>query len=124
MPFRTRVWCEDADVTLYVRALDVSERGLCVRTPRPFDAGSTLRVGLSGPDGDAIAEARVAWSRPDRGTPAMGLELTKFESGPGVFTALVERARARAAAVHAPEPWGEDPLRDTRGTGSIGPQDP
>lgn len=118
------MWCEDGSVTLYVRAVDVSERGICVRTAAPFEAGRTLRLGLSGPSGDAIAEARVAWSNMERSTPAMGLEVTRFERGEGVFDAIVERARSRAARLSRPEPWGESPLPPAAGAGSNVGQDP
>ncbi len=85
---------------------------MCVRTARPFPAGSRLRVGFSEPEGQAVAEARVAWSRPDRSTPAMGLQLTRFEVGEQIFDRIVERAQRRADRLSRPEPWGDAPGRD------------
>ncbi|MGE0786474.1 MAG: PilZ domain-containing protein [Sandaracinaceae bacterium] len=112
---RARVWCEDEDVTLYVRAMDVSEGGLCVRTARPFHEGQTVRVGISGSQGDAVAEARVAWSRPERSTPAMGLQLVRFERGAAVYEAIVSGALRRADRVSQPDPWdGSTPTRPMR----------
>src|SRR5688500_5298874 len=96
VPVRARVWCEGEELTLYVPALDVSAGGLCVRTSRPFAQGLHVRLGVSGPEGEAVARARVAWSREGGDeAPAMGLELIDFVQGREIFEAILERARAR-----------------------------
>ncbi|MBX3272928.1 MAG: PilZ domain-containing protein [Sandaracinaceae bacterium] len=96
IPLRTKVWCEDEGVTLYVPALDVSDDGICVSTGRTFEVGARLSVGVRGPEGEAVATARVAWSRPTRATPATGLQIEGFVRGRDVFDRLVERARREA----------------------------
>lgn len=104
IPLRARVWCEDDEVTLYVPALDVSDGGLCIRTGHPFEEGRTVRLGLSGPEGDAVALARVAWSRPTRNTPATGLSLESFETGRDVFEEMVSKARRKAHRLRSAAP--------------------
>lgn len=103
VPLRLRVWCEDEEVTLYVPAVDVSERGMCVRTGRTFEEGRRVTVGVSGPEGEAIATARVAWSRAERDTPATGLQLERFVRGREVFAKLVARARRNRERVEDPD---------------------
>src|SRR6185503_3139329 len=93
VPMRARVWCEGEGLTLYVPALDVSAGGLCVRTSRPFAQGQKVRLGVSGPEGEAVLRARVAWSRDDDDAPAMGLEVIDFVRGREVFEALLLRAQ-------------------------------
>ena len=108
IPLRARVWCEDDEVTLYVPTVDVSDGGMCVRTGRTFEEGRQVRVGFSGPEGDAVATARVAWSRPSRQTPATGLQLEEFVQGREVFAKMVARARNNRARVEDPTPLSED----------------
>ena len=105
IPLRARVWCEDEEVTLYVPAVDVSDGGMCVRTGRTFEEGHIVRVGVSGPEGEAVANARVAWSRPTRDTPATGLHIEDFIRGREVFEKMVARARRHVEdATEEPEP--------------------
>lgn len=105
IPLRARVWCEDEEITLYVPAVDVSDEGMCVRTGRPFEEGQRVRLGMSGPEGEAVATARVAWSRPTRDTPATGLHIEQFVRGRDVFEKMVKAARERSDRVGDPEPF-------------------
>ena len=111
IPLRARVWCEDEEVTLYVPAVDVSDGGVCVRTAHPFEEGQEVRLGLSGPEGDAVVTARVAWSRPTRDTPATGLSLGDFESGREVFEKMVSKARRNARRLRSPLPIPQPSIR-------------
>ena len=113
IPFDERVWCEDSEVTLYVPALDASDGGLCVRTGRSFEEGRRVRVGVCAPEGDVVATARVAWSRPDRPTPTAGLSIESFQEGREVFLAMVARARSRHARVEDPAVFEPDSSDDS-----------
>lgn len=108
IPLRARVWCEDEEVTLYVPTVDVSDGGMCVRTGRAFEEGRQVRIGLSGPEGEAVATARVAWSRPAMKTPATGLKLEEFVRGREVYARMVARARCNRARVEDPAPMHGD----------------
>ena len=105
IPLSARVWCEDEEVTLYVPAVDVSERGMCVRTGRPLEEGRRVRVGMSGPEGEAVATARVAWSRPTRDTPSAGLHIEEFLRGRDAFERMVKTAREKNERLVDPEPF-------------------
>ncbi len=57
--------------------LDLSSRGLCVRTKDVAPVGSWLRIILRSVDGQPTLDcvARVAWSEDRGGSPRMGLEV-------------------------------------------------
>lgn len=126
VPLRARVWCEDEEVTLYVSAVDASDGGVRVRTAKHFERGREVRLGFSGPEGEAVATARVAWSSVDGGeTPAMGLELTDFARGREVFDAMVRRARRRRDRISSPVPFDPRSLPSvTEGGGPEGSEAP
>lgn len=105
IPLSARVWCEDEEVTLYVPAVDVSEGGMCVRTGRPLEEGRRVRVGMSGPEGEAVATARVAWSRPAHDTPSAGLHIEEFLRGRDAFERMVKAARDENEHLIDPEPF-------------------
>ena len=112
IPLSARVWCDDEEVTLYVPAVDVSDGGICLRTSRRFETGRRVRLGICGPEGEAVISARVVWSRPsDEHTPATGLSLEGFERGCDVFERMVANARHRAERISRPDiilPGGVD----------------
>ncbi len=83
---------------------------MCVRTGRSFEEGQLVRIGVSSPDGDVEATARVAWSCSKRNTPATGLHIEAFVRGREAFLSMVTRARDRltvstpdAAEPHPPD---------------------
>jgi uncharacterized protein (TIGR02266 family) len=87
-----RVWCEGQDVTLYVRALNASAEGMFIRTPKPLEAGGSVRISFDTEAGHVVADARVVWSRPAaNGTqPGMGVEIVRFEQGADAYRALLD----------------------------------
>lgn len=95
-PIRQRVWCEGDDVTLYVRTLNASERGMFIRTSSVPDEGRRLRITFEEDGVQVVADVRVRWIRPpdDDGEPGMGVEIVEFEQGAEAYRDLIERALA------------------------------
>lgn len=94
VPVRQRVWCEGANVTLYVQALNVSRGGLFVRTASPAEIGRAFRVSFSDlEDGEVVAQVEVVWARRENGSgqPGMGVRIVDFESGAENYANFVNR---------------------------------
>jgi uncharacterized protein (TIGR02266 family) len=105
-PFRHRVWCEAQDATVYVRALNASERGLFIRTASPEPEGRNLRISFEHEGRRVAAKVQVAWSRPpaNGAEPGMGVEIVDFEEGSDVYRELLERSRHDADRSVPPAP--------------------
>lgn len=101
-PMRRRVWCEGEDVTLYVRTLNVSARGMFIRTSSPADAGRQFRVCFDDDDGtEVVADVKVRWSSDGAdGEPGMGVEIVEFEKGSERYQQLVEQTLAEGDGLH------------------------
>ena len=104
IPIRQRIWCEGEHLTLYVQALNVSTRGLFVRTANPPLPGQHFRVSF--PDlqeGEVVAQVEVVWARQVAGEPlsGMGLHITAFEKGAANFERFLARQERASRAVGA-----------------------
>ena len=97
---RQRVWCEGDDLTLYVQALNASERGLFVRTASPAAAGEKLRVTFPDLEGEVVAQAEVVWTRPAtvNAPGGMGMRIVHFEKGLEGFNRFLARKLGGGAA--------------------------
>ncbi|MFW6050329.1 MAG: PilZ domain-containing protein [Myxococcota bacterium] len=111
VPIRQRVWCEGEDVTLYVRTLNASERGMFIRTANPAEAGRRLRVSFDGDGNEVVADVQVVWSRQgDDGTePGMGVEILAFEKGGEAYRHMVEQVREAGSSPGSLPADGGDP---------------
>ncbi|MHB1845584.1 MAG: PilZ domain-containing protein [Deltaproteobacteria bacterium] len=73
-----RCWCEANEVAVYAQVGNVSEGGLCLRSPVRLEPGSRARLRLELPEQDGAHEvtATVVWAR---GKDGFGL---RFEAPP------------------------------------------
>jgi hypothetical protein len=91
-----KVWCEGDDFTLLAEAVNVSLRGLFVRTSSAAPASGRFKLTIE--ELDAIAEVQVRWTRSNReaGRGGMGLLITSFERGGKAFEEYVEKNSSRS----------------------------
>ncbi|HCF61453.1 MAG TPA: TIGR02266 family protein [Myxococcales bacterium] len=80
----SRCWCETDGITLYARAMNVSEGGLFIRTYAPLQRGSPARLRFPvDKGGEVAADAVVVWVRepaePEHVVPGMGLQFTTID---------------------------------------------
>ncbi|MGI5864184.1 MAG: TIGR02266 family protein [Myxococcales bacterium] len=81
---RSRCWCETDDITLYARAMNVSEGGMFIRTYAPLQRGSPAKLRFQvDPGCEVAADAVVVWVReaaePEHAVPGMGLQFTTID---------------------------------------------
>lgn len=100
VPVRQRIWCEGEDITLYVRTLNASERGMFIRTANPAETGRRFRVSFDEDGQEVIADVEVVWSRQgsEVGEPGMGVEIVEFEKGSAAYRDLIERVLASGSS--------------------------
>jgi uncharacterized protein (TIGR02266 family) len=95
VPTAVRCWCEAETVTVYARAINLSEGGVFVHTHTPLAPGALTRLRLVASDEPITAQARVVWTREAKSNeqPAgMGLSFEGLE--PGTLERLRELIRS------------------------------
>jgi uncharacterized protein (TIGR02266 family) len=91
VPLQSRCWCETEGITLYARAMNVSEGGVFIRTYAPLQQGSPAKVRFVAEAGgrEIAADAVVVWVREaqleQREHPGMGLQFVSIDE-PSVRT--------------------------------------
>jgi hypothetical protein len=108
---RLKVWCEGDDFTLLAETVNVSRRGLFVRTSTAPPSSGRFKVTIQ--ELDATADVEVRWRRGSReaGRGGMGLLIMSFERGANAFEEYVEKHSSRSGEhkVTWPPADGEDP---------------
>jgi hypothetical protein len=93
---RLKVWCEGDEFTLLAETVNVSRRGVFVRTSSaPPPSG---RFKLTVQELDTVADVEVRWTRSNRevGRGGMGVEIMSFERGGKAFEDYVEKNSSRS----------------------------
>jgi hypothetical protein len=102
-----KVWCEGDGFTLLAEAVNVSKRGLFVRTssPPPADSGFTVTIDELG----TTADVELAWARPRsaQGLAGLGLRLGTFRRGGAAFERFVDKSASRSGEHHLVMPADE-----------------
>jgi hypothetical protein len=93
---RLKVWCEGDDFTILAETVNVSRRGLFVRSSGAPPASQRFKVTI--PELDAVADVEVRWTRGNReiGRGGMGLLIIHFERGAKAFEEYVEKNSSRS----------------------------
>lgn len=93
---RLKVWCEGEEFTLLAETVNVSRRGLFVRTSSAPPPSGRFKLTIA--ELDTIAEVVVRWIRGNRevGRGGMGLEIVAFERGAKTFEEYVEKNSSRS----------------------------
>jgi hypothetical protein len=93
---RLKVWCEGDDFTLLAEAINVSRRGLFVRTASATPASGRFKLTIE--ELDTVADVEVRWRRGNRetGRGGMGLLIMGFDRGAKAFEDYVDRNSSRS----------------------------
>jgi hypothetical protein len=93
---RLKVWCEGDDFTLLAESVNVSRRGLFVRTSSAPPGSKHFKLTIQ--ELDAVADVEVRWTRGNRevGRGGMGLLITSFERGAKAFEEFIEKNSSRS----------------------------
>jgi hypothetical protein len=109
---RLKVWCEGDDFTLLAETINVSKRGLFVRTSSPPPRSGEFKVTIE--ELDTVAQVSVCWARGsrDQARGGMGLLIKGFERGASAYEHYVEQVRSPSGEFRIswpPEPSDEEP---------------
>jgi hypothetical protein len=93
---RLKVWCEGDEFTLLAETVNVSRRGLFVRTSSAPPPSGRFKVTIQ--ELDTVADVEVRWTRGHRdpGRGGMGVEIVSFERGGKAFEDYVEKNSSRS----------------------------
>jgi hypothetical protein len=91
-----KVWCEGEDLTVLASTLNLSRDGVFLRTSRPFEASTRLRLTID--ELGVVAEGEVRWGRPTRdpGSAGVGVRLVTFERGAAAWERYLEQNSSRS----------------------------
>jgi hypothetical protein len=107
---RLKVWCEGDEFTLLAETINVSRRGLFVRTSSAPPPSGRFKVTIQ--ELDTVADVEVRWTRSNReaGRGGMGVEIMSFERGGKAFEDYVEKNSSRSGEhkLAWPPETGED----------------
>ena len=93
---RLKVWCEGDDFTLLAETVNVSRRGLFVRTSSAPPPSGRFKLTIA--ELDTVADVEVRWTRGNReaGRGGMGVEIMAFERGGKAFEDYVDKNSSRS----------------------------
>jgi hypothetical protein len=94
VPVRLKAWCEGDDFTLLTETINLSKRGLFVRTSSRPPPSGLFKVTIE--ELDTVAQVEVCWARgaSDQGRAGMGLRIVAFERGQTAFHQYLDQARS------------------------------